>query len=110
VSLLDRHILPTLGDHRLRDPSQAVVRDSHTRLGETTGRPPGRRPTGCYAPPATKPRAGDRPRLDHGRRLLTGFERFYRRAASFSAPEAHRLAETIEGWWPAVEAAPNWSA
>jgi integrase len=37
VSLLDRHILPTLGDHRLRDLSQAVVRDWHTKLGETTG-------------------------------------------------------------------------
>ena len=32
-------------------------------------------------------------------------ERFYRRAASCSAPEAHRLAETIEAWWPAIEAA-----
>jgi integrase len=37
VSLLDRHILPTLGDHRLRDLSQAVVRDWHTKLGQTTG-------------------------------------------------------------------------
>ena len=32
-------------------------------------------------------------------------ERFYRRAASCPAPEAHRLAETIEAWWPAIEAA-----
>jgi transposase len=32
-------------------------------------------------------------------------ERFYRRAASCPAPEAHRLAQTIEAWWPAVEAA-----
>ena len=32
-------------------------------------------------------------------------ERFYRRAASCPAPEAHRLAETIETWWPAIEAA-----
>jgi integrase len=37
VSLLDRHIMPTLGDHRLRDLSQAVVRDWHTKLGDTTG-------------------------------------------------------------------------
>lgn len=31
-------------------------------------------------------------------------ERFYLRAASCPAPEAHRLAETIEAWWPAIEA------
>lgn len=37
VSLLDRHILPTLGEHRLRELSQAVVRDWHTKVGETTG-------------------------------------------------------------------------
>lgn len=37
VSLLDRHILPTLGDHRLRDLSPAAVRDWHTKLGDTTG-------------------------------------------------------------------------
>lgn len=31
--------------------------------------------------------------------------RFYDQAASSSSPEAHRLAATIEAWWPAVEAA-----
>lgn len=31
--------------------------------------------------------------------------RFYAQAASSSSPEAHRLAATIEVWWPAVEAA-----
>jgi transposase len=31
--------------------------------------------------------------------------RFYNRAAASSSPEVHRLAATIEGWWPAVEAA-----
>lgn len=29
---------------------------------------------------------------------------FYQTAAACSAPEAHRLAETIEAWWPAIEA------
>ena len=40
------------------------------------------------------------PRCQIARRL----ERFYLRAASCPAPEAHRLAETIEAWWPAIEA------
>ena len=31
--------------------------------------------------------------------------RFYSQAASSSSPEVHRLAATIEVWWPAVEAA-----
>lgn len=31
--------------------------------------------------------------------------RFYAQAAASELPEAHRLAETIEAWWPAVEAA-----
>ena len=31
--------------------------------------------------------------------------RFYDRAAASSSPEVHRLAATIEAWWPAVEAA-----
>ena len=31
--------------------------------------------------------------------------RFYDQAASSSSPEVHRLAATIETWWPAVEAA-----
>jgi integrase len=37
LSLLDHHILPTLGDRRLRELTQAVVRDWHTTLGTTTG-------------------------------------------------------------------------
>jgi transposase len=31
--------------------------------------------------------------------------RFYDQAASSTSPEVHRLAATIEAWWPAVEAA-----
>ena len=31
--------------------------------------------------------------------------RFYTQAASSDAPEVHRLATTIEDWWPAIEAA-----
>ena len=31
--------------------------------------------------------------------------RFYAQAAASDLPEAHRLAETIETWWPAIEAA-----
>jgi transposase len=31
--------------------------------------------------------------------------RFYDQAAASSSPEVHRLAATIEAWWPAVEAA-----
>ncbi len=31
--------------------------------------------------------------------------RFYTQAASSPSPEVHRLAATIEAWWPAVEAA-----
>ena len=30
---------------------------------------------------------------------------FYRRAAASDIPEAHRLAATVETWWPAIEAA-----
>lgn len=30
---------------------------------------------------------------------------FYRRAAASNSPEVHRLATTIETWWPAIEAA-----
>ena len=30
---------------------------------------------------------------------------FYTRAATSTAPEVHRLATTIEAWWPAIEAA-----
>jgi hypothetical protein len=33
LSLLDNHILPTLGDARLRELTPAVVRDWHTALG-----------------------------------------------------------------------------
>jgi len=38
------------------------------------------------------------------RELTHRLEAFYRQAASCPAPEAHRLAQTIEGWWPAIEA------
>ena len=31
--------------------------------------------------------------------------RFYSQAAASDSPEVHRLAETIEAWWPAVLAA-----
>jgi transposase len=30
---------------------------------------------------------------------------FYARAAASTAPELHRLAATVETWWPAIEAA-----
>lgn len=36
-SLLDRHILPVLGDLRLRELTPAIVRDWHTALGRSTG-------------------------------------------------------------------------
>ena len=36
--------------------------------------------------------------------IAARLERFYLRAASCPAPEAHRLAQTIEAWWPAIEA------
>lgn len=39
------------------------------------------------------------------REIAHRLDRFYRRAASCPAPEAHRLAQTIEAWWPAIEAA-----
>jgi transposase len=31
-------------------------------------------------------------------------DRFYRLAAASDIPELHRLAATVETWWPAVEA------
>ena len=37
LSLLDHHILPTLGPHRLRDLTPTTVRDWHTKLGSSTG-------------------------------------------------------------------------
>ncbi len=37
LSVLDRPILPTLGDRRLRELTRTVVRDWHTALGTTTG-------------------------------------------------------------------------
>lgn len=45
------------------------------------------------------PTTADRELISH--RLY----RFYARAAASDIPEAHRLAETIEAWWPAVLAA-----
>ena len=30
---------------------------------------------------------------------------FYNRAAASTSPEVHRLASTVEAWWPAIEAA-----
>ena len=30
---------------------------------------------------------------------------FYNRAATSTSPEVHRLAATVEAWWPAIEAA-----
>jgi transposase len=46
--------------------------------------------------------AGTHPDRDQIRDRLW---RFYDRAAASSSPEVHRLAATIEAWWPAVEAA-----
>jgi transposase len=37
--------------------------------------------------------------------IRTRLDTFYPRAAANSSPEIHRLAATIEAWWPAVEAA-----
>jgi len=37
--------------------------------------------------------------------IRTRLESFYQQAAATDAPEAHRLAATIEAWWPAIEAA-----
>lgn len=43
---------------------------------------------------------------DPDRRLIRQrLDTFYRRAAASSSPEVHRLAATIEAWWPAIEAA-----
>ena len=37
--------------------------------------------------------------------IRTRLDSFYQHAAASDAPEAHRLAATIEAWWPAIEAA-----
>jgi len=37
--------------------------------------------------------------------IRTRLDNFYQQAAATDAPEAHRLAATIEAWWPAIEAA-----
>ena len=36
--------------------------------------------------------------------IRTRLDSFYQLAAATNAPEAHRLAATIEAWWPAIEA------
>jgi transposase len=36
--------------------------------------------------------------------IRTRLDSFYQHAAATEAPEAHRLAATIEAWWPAIEA------
>jgi len=36
--------------------------------------------------------------------IRTRLDSFYQHAAASDAPEAHRLAATIEAWWPAIEA------
>ena len=36
--------------------------------------------------------------------IRTRLDSFYQHAAATDAPEAHRLAATIEAWWPAIEA------
>ena len=40
-----------------------------------------------------------------GHLIRTRLDSFYQQAAATDAPEAHRLAATIEAWWPAIEAA-----
>jgi len=45
--------------------------------------------------------AGTNPERHVVRRRL---DSFYQHAAGTDAPEAHRLAATIEAWWPAIEA------
>jgi len=37
--------------------------------------------------------------------IRTRLDSFYQQAVATDAPEAHRLADTIEAWWPAIEAA-----
>ncbi len=46
--------------------------------------------------------AGTNPTRHHIRARL---DTFYTRAAASGSPEVHRLAATIETWWPAIEAA-----
>jgi transposase len=36
--------------------------------------------------------------------IRTRLDGFYQQAAATDAPEAHRLAATVEAWWPAIEA------
>ena len=36
--------------------------------------------------------------------VRTRLDNFYRQAAAIDAPEVHRLAATVEAWWPAIEA------
>lgn len=36
--------------------------------------------------------------------IRTRLDSFYQHAAAADAPEAHRLAATIEAWWPSIEA------
>jgi transposase len=36
--------------------------------------------------------------------IRTRLDSFYQQAAATDAPEAHRLAATVEAWWPAIEA------
>jgi transposase len=45
--------------------------------------------------------AGTKPERHH---IRTRLDSFYQQAAATDAPEAHRLAATIEAWWPAIEA------
>jgi len=36
--------------------------------------------------------------------IRTRLDNFYQLAAATNAPGAHRLAATVEAWWPAIEA------
>jgi transposase len=44
------------------------------------------------------------PRNPERHTVRTRLESFYQQAAATDAPEVHRLAATVEAWWPAIEA------
>ena len=90
-----------MGAERLDQQAWQIVRDRLTATGQ-----PGQ---DILAAHAVKERLRDLLALSGTNpsraQIRARLHTFYQQAAACTAPEAHRLATTIEKWWPAIEAA-----
>ena len=83
-------------------PMNASPRTHSPGCGTRSSTPASPASRSCTPTPSKKSSAGSLPPGADREVISHRLWRFYSQAAASESPEVHRLAETIEAWWPAV--------